>query len=190
MARLACFLSGVALLLSITSAPAGELVDAAAKAEELAAGGRHIEAMDKISSAMDSLWDAAPLGFRKAFFVASQPNGFGVYDLRDNSSFKAGEAMLIYVEPVGYGYKQDGNLFVVDLVADVEVKSADGKVLGGQKGFTKFGLKSRVKNREFYAFITYNFSGLTPGSYVASTTLADPSTGKSGSFDLPFTITE
>jgi hypothetical protein len=188
MKRFASLLVGAGLLSFTAVAQAGELVDAAAKAEELAKGGRYIEAMDQITEAMGSLWDASPMSFRKAFFVSSPPSGFGVYELRQTPSFKPGEKILIYVEPVGYGYKQDGNVFTVELVGDVEVKTSDGKVLGGQKAFTKFGLSSRVKNREFYAFITYDFSGLAAGNYVAGTTLTDSVTGKSGSFDLPFSI--
>jgi hypothetical protein len=165
-----------------------EVAKAAEEAGKLAAGGRYIESLEALGEAASAVWDAAPLSFRKALFVAAQPGGFGVYQLRDGAAFKAGEQILIYAEPIGYGYAREGDLFVVDLVADVEVKNADGGVLGGQKGFTRFGLKSRVKNREFYAFITYTFSGLQPGSYVAATTLTDAASGKSGAFDLAFTI--
>ncbi len=167
-----------------------DLTKAAEEAQKLATGGKYIEAIDALDSAAAALWEAAPLSYRKAVLVASQPGGFGVYEQRNGAAFKRDEQILIYAEPVGYGYGKDGNLNAIELVGDVEVKTEDGKVLGGQKAFARFGLKSRVKNREFYAFITYSFSGLQPGNYVAATTLTDTNTGKSGAFDLPFTIVE
>lgn len=187
MNRLALLIAGAGVALFGATAAAGEVADAAAKAEALAGEGKHLQALDVMSEGLDLLWGQTPLTVRKAVFVQANPGGFGVYQGRDGSVFKPGEKLMIYAEPVGYAYRKDGDAYEVDLVADVALRSPRG-TLGAQKNFATFGLKSLVKNREFYAFITYDFSGLEAGEYVAKTTLTDQVSGKKTSFDMPFTM--
>ena len=101
-----------------------------------------------------------------------------------------GETLVVYAEPVGFGYKQDGTISEVDLLLDFEVKSKDGRVIGGQKGFANPQLRSRVQNREFFVKVTYDFSGIPAGEYEVTTAVNDKTSGKSGSFTLPFTLTD
>jgi hypothetical protein len=171
-----------------TPTMAGPIVEQAKEVEKLIDGGKGVDAVLAMDNAVAKLWDRLPLTFLEALFVAGRPSGYGIYDQRPDNRFKAGEDMLVYAELAGYEYKRDGNLFVIYIAADVEVKSADGKVLGGKKEFAKFGLRSRVPNREFYAVLTYNFTGLKPGNYVAVTTMTDKASGDVSSFDLPFVI--
>lgn len=187
MNRIALLIAGAGLAFFGATAAAGELVDAAARAEALAAEGKHLQALDAMSEGLDLAWAQAPFTVRKALFVSESPSGFGVYQRRDGSVFKPGEKLLVYAEPVGYGYQKSGDIYEIDLVADVSLRHPRGTI-GGQKAFANFGLKSLVKNREFYAFITYDFAGLAPGEYAVKTTLTDRASGKSTEFDLPFTI--
>lgn len=54
-------------------------------------------------------WEQTPLTVRHATFVTDRPIGFGMYTKRPNDIFKPGEKLVVYAEPVGYGWKDAGN---------------------------------------------------------------------------------
>lgn len=185
--------AGVVLSALLAIAPsaevrAGEIVDNARKAEDLASAGNPVQALASIEEAFNSLWDAAPLGFSEALFVSGRPQGFGIYDMRPNAVFREGEDMLVYAEPFGYGYGRQGDQFEIAFDADFELRTSKGQILHAQEDFAKLDMRSRRRNKEFQIFITYNFKGLKPGDYVLSTRLSDRNSPKTGSFELPFTI--
>ena len=167
---------------------AGEVADAAAKAESLASEGKYDEALSALDTARDAVWNQAPLSFAKSLFVASDPAGFGIYDRRDSNEFKPGETIVIYTEPRGYGYGSDGEMKVISLKLDFEIKDKAGTSLAKQEGFAAWNLRSRVANKEFMGKITYDFSGLEPGEYEVTTTVKDQNSDKTGSFSMPFKI--
>src|SRR5688500_13642770 len=100
--------SMMAMMLAISAVEAGEIADAGQQAEELAGQGDYLDALNALSAAQDVIWQKSPLIVRKAFFVAAEPGGFGIYDLRNDSVFKKTDKLLIYAEPVGFGYGLDG----------------------------------------------------------------------------------
>ncbi len=185
---LLAFAFGVFVLSSSSNALAGPIVDEAAKAEALIAEGKGVDAVIAMDTAVAKLWDQLPLTFMEAMFVKERPTAYGVYDRRANSIFKPGEDMIVYMEMAGYEYGRDGDFFVIDMTADVDVKTAAGKRLGGQKDFVKLGLRSRIPNREFFGVVVYQFEGLAKGEYVATTTIKDKQSGDEAVFDLPFQI--
>lgn len=167
---------------------AGEIADAGAKAEQQAGGGQFLEAIETLNGAVGKVWEQAPLTVRKAIFVSDDPPGFGLYTPRPDSIFKASEVIVVYAEPVGYGFGQQGDQYVIDLAVDVELKNKAGQVLGAKADFGQLKLVSHAQNHEFMAKLSYNFSGLPAGEYEVVTTLRDAASGKKGSFSLPFTI--
>lgn len=171
-----------------TPAMAGELADAGTKAEQQVGSGQFLEAIDTLSGAVSKVWEQTPLTVRKAIFVSGDPPGFGLYTARPDSIFKASEVIVVYAEPVGYGFGKEGEQYVIDLAVDVELKNKAGQVLGSKADFGQLKLVSHAQNHEFMAKLSYNFSGLPAGEYEVVTTLRDAPTGKSGSFALPFTI--
>jgi hypothetical protein len=171
------------------AAAAGEVVESAEKAEALAAAGQPVQALAAIEAAFNTLWDKAPLGFSEALFVADRPEGFGIYDMRPSSVFLPGEDMLVYAEPFGYGYSRQGEAFEIAFDADFELRTTRGQILHAQEEFAELSMTSRRRNKEFQIFITYNFKGLKPGDYILSTTLRDRNSTKTGSFELPFSVT-
>lgn len=179
----------VACLAVLPSAAwSGEIADAGTKAEALAAEGNYLGALDTLSAASDKVWQQSPLVFRNTVFVTAAPTGYGIYDLRESNIFKPGEPLLVYAEPVGFGYGKDGAMSIIDLSLDFEIKDKAGKVLGSQRAFTNTSLRSRVANREFMLKVTYNLSGAPAGEYQVTTTVNDKISGKSGAFTLPFTL--
>ena len=187
-----CFAAAIAAMLLFTAgkAKAGEIVDAAVNAERLLAQRRYDEALATLDNAKDEVWKAAPMTVRKALFTASEPRGFGVYDIKEGTTFKRSDPIIIYAEPVGYGFGRDGELYVIDLGLDFAIKSRDGKILARQENFGSLALRSRVPNKEFMAKLTYDFSGLPAGDYEVTTNIKDKNSDKSTEFTMKFDLVE
>jgi hypothetical protein len=188
-----CWIRLISMLAPLTfviaAANAQDIAGKAQEAEALLARGRVIEAIDALDDAALALWQKAPLAFRRSLWVAEKAAGFGIFNPRPNAAFSAGETMLVYAEPVGFGwYKSGGDLYRTDMVADVVFRAADGKEIFRKDGFQRLELAGRYRNREFMVNFNYTLSGIPKGEYTVETTLRDQVTGKSGSFTLPFTI--
>jgi len=144
----------------------------------------------KAEKAVDAAWAQSPLRFRQAFFVAEPPTGFGIYKLHSDAPFKVGEKLIVYAEPVGYGWKpnDDGTVtFGFDI--DLAVKSPDGKELFKQANFSHVALVSHARNHEFMLALTLDLTGADPGSSVLEYTARDIASDKSAVISLPFTLT-
>jgi hypothetical protein len=163
-------------------------VDAATQAEAALASGDPKKAYAAMGETLDTVWNEIPLTIQKALFTAADPQGFGIYDLRDSNEFKSSQPLVIYSEPVGYGYGRDGDLYTINMDLDFVVKTAEGEELGGQKSFSQWQLKSRVPNREFMGKLTYTLDGIEPGDYIITTTVRDQNSDETTSFDMPFKI--
>ena len=177
-----------ALLTSICAAYAGEISEAGVMAENLVNAGKFDEALHALETARDAIWNQTPLSFRKTIFVAADPAGFEIYDIRENNEFKSGELLVIYSEPVGFAYGRDGQIFITDMALDFEIKDASGASLAKQENFASWTLRSRVPNKEFMGKIDYNFTGLQPGDYDVVTTVRDKNSEKANSFSMRFKI--
>ena len=188
--KAAIFAACLAAMLSAAPARVGEIADMAKKAEDLAAAGQNLDAIDTMSAALAKLWEQSPLVVCKALFVAAEPQGFGIYEVRADSTFKRTESLVIYAEPVGYGYATDNGVNTIAFTMDFAVSKRPGEKVAEQKAFGDLTLKSLERNREFFAKITYDFSGLLPGDYNVTTTLTDKATSKTTDFTLPFTLTD
>lgn len=180
----------LACLMPVPSA-AGPVTDIAKEADALLEEGDAVAALNRLSEATEILWDAAPLHIRKQLFVESA-TGFGLYVARERgSSFKQGESILIYAEPVGYGYGRDGlgNL-AIGFEVDFELVSLEGETLLKKDNFVQIGSPLRYKNREFFLSLTVNLNGVPVGDYVSKFRLRDQYSDKSVFFELPFSFTE
>lgn len=143
----------------------------------------------KAEKAVDTVWAQAPLRYRQAFFVTEVPTGFGMYSARPDAPFKAGEKLIVYAEPAGYGWKDNGDgTFTFGFDIDLSVKSPDGKELVTKKDFSHVALTSHAKNHEFMLAITLDLTGADPGKYVLEYTTRDIASDKSAVISLPFSI--
>ena len=142
----------------------------------------------KAQQAVDDAWTKSPLQFQQAFFVSAEPTGYGIYQKRDDEPFKTGEKLVVYAEPVGYGWKDNGDgTFTFGFDIDLTLKSADGKVLNSQSNFSHVALTSHARNHEFMLEITLDLTGADPGSYVLEYTTHDIASSKTADISLPFT---
>lgn len=158
------------------------------RAQEAAAAGRSVEALDALDEAAISVSEKMPLTIRRATFVAEEPQGYGVFNPRDSTSFEIGQPLLVYAELAGQGWRRSGDIFRTDLVLDFELRRADGQSLVAQQAFNTIATASRRRNREFFLYMTYSFSGLEPGDYVVRTTVRDRAGNKQTAFDLTFAV--
>lgn len=175
----------------IKAAPAADAVESAGKASEvdaLAAQGKYIEAVAALDEAAAALWEKAPLSMRRALWVAAPPTGFGMYNARENNVFASGAKMIIYAEPVGFGWRRNGDIWQTDVAIDVVVKGKDGTVLQRAPDFTNLRVSSRIRNREMMAQLTYSFTDIPAGEYIVESIMRDKVSGKSGSFSLPLVV--
>ena len=88
---------GAAALIAFTAlslpSRAGEIADAGAKAEQAMEAGDPVAAVNALDEAMEAIWKASPLVFRKALLVDSG-GGFGIYVEREGATYKPGEAII------------------------------------------------------------------------------------------------
>ncbi len=170
------------------TAYAGEVVDLAQQAETDAAAGKHAEAYEAMRSATLQVWNAGPLLFRKALFVAESPKAFGIYTPRADNVFKQGEKLIIYAEPVGFKWQAKDGLNHSLLVADLILRTNDGKIVAGQKNFGSFSFDSLEQNMEIMVVLTIDFTGAPPGKYVVEGAFTDKMGEKTATLELPFEL--
>jgi len=154
-----------------------------ATAQDLAA----IEAAEK---ALDAAWEAAPLSFRKVLF-ASEAMGFGAYIERSDNKFKPGQQILVYAEPVGYGYKANADgTNVLGAKVDLAIKTPAGEVALAQANFATLEITSHARNREFVLTLSLDLSGAPAGDYVLEYLVHDLASDETAPISLPFSIVE
>ncbi len=167
---------------------AGPVVDEAARAEGLVLEKKYTDSILAMDAAMDKLWNVIPLTFVDFHFVTKRPTGYGNYEPRPNTVFKAGEDMIVYVELAGFEYRRDGKHFTSQMSIDMEIRSRDGKVLGEQKDFLKLSQRSRVPGREYFAVIIYNFATIPNGKYALRTFVTDKHADDRAWFQMEFEV--
>lgn len=187
MFRSIVFAFALVFVLPLTAA-AGPIQDKAASAEAALQQGEGSKAIALLREAVEQAWKEAPISVQKALFVSAPADGFGIYNARADNVFPTGEALVVYLEPVGFDWKQQDGLFMSLLTVDFDLASPDGKVLAGQKGFGKFDFKSHVANTEYMANLTLNISGAPAADYLLVLTVNDELGGGSTKVSLPFSI--
>jgi hypothetical protein len=155
----------------------------------LGANAQSIEEVDKRRAALIESWQLTPLTIRRAIFVKGEPRGFGLYEEHSSNEFRPGEKVIVYAEPVGYGWKELGNgLFQLGFVVDFVIKSKDGEILAGKDNFMRIATDSHTRNLEFMVVLTLNMSSAPAGDYVIEYKLHDIASDKTASFQMPFKI--
>lgn len=178
-----------ALILALLASPAfaGTIADAGKDAEKLNTIGKPREAYEMLSKAREQIWKSAPLSFDRALFVTAEPQGYGVYDPRASSTFKAGETMFVYAEPFGYSAATQGDLRRIQFEVSISVTAPSGDIaVAPQSG--KLELASRALNREYMISLSYEPKGLKAGDYVLQVDVRDPNSGKTATLRLPFKV--
>jgi len=176
------------LTASIGAIRAGEIEDLAREAEKQANAGQHLQAIETLRRAVNVLAAKGPLLLRKVQFISEPPKGFGIYAPRPNNVFARGEPLIVYAEPIGMTWKTEGAINRAAMATDFDIRTPDGKVLGGQKEFGKFEFNTREFNQEVHTHLTITLSGAPPAKYVLVASYRDLVGGKTATLELPFEI--
>ncbi len=180
-----------ALALAAMPARAGEEEVAALleRAGKAVAAGDWREAFAALEPAYLETFARMPLAIRKATFVAEEPASFGSYEPRPDHTFRPGEPLLVYLEPVGYAFRDAGDGTVVyGFAADVAILSADGEVLGGQRDFGRWEFRARTPNTASFVFLRLELEGLPVGDYRLAVRVRDAGSDEADEVLLPFTV--
>jgi hypothetical protein len=188
MARRLVLATGIGFSL-LQAAFAGDLVDKAGEAEAALGAGKNREAVLLMREALTEAWKSAPLSIDKAVFVQKPAAGFGIYNPRREAVFADGEPLLIYLEPIGFTWKQEDGIYRSHMAVDFELLSPDGNILAGKRDFGEFKFASHAFNTEYMANMTLNLTGAPKANYVLLVTLRDQlNNDQSASVELPFEI--
>ncbi|MER8374646.1 hypothetical protein [Mesorhizobium sp. M1406] len=178
----------MALAFSTPCAFAGEITDRATEAEKLLQSGDGAGALDKFRGAEEALWQAMPLAVQNVKQVDSA-SGFGIYSERANRIYKPGEKIVLYMEPVGYGYGSDGlGNSMIALSVDITVVSAAGETLGTSEKVGRVQVASRSHNRELFFKLDLSLDGLPPGKYRCDFLMHDENSNKTAPFTTDIEI--
>ena len=175
--------------LCVTPAGAGPLVDAATRAEQLATSGDPIGAHGAMRDAFGTFASTLPFTIGKAAFVSEPPEGYGMYSPRPTTTYKPGEPLISYVEPVGLSWRpiEDGRV-EAQFTVDLELLNNKGDTLAEQKAFGSFTFRGFVRNQEVFAKLTLNVEGPPAGDYVLRYRFRDAISGAVALSDQTFSI--
>jgi hypothetical protein len=129
--------------------------------------------------------------FKANFSTFIEPHsaaGFGVYREHGNNVFRPGEAIVLYVEPVGYGYKRIANdpgnntLYLMNMTSGVIITDSNGTVLQTINNIPVASIISHRTNTELSLNLNLTQQQQRPfpvGDYVITYIITDQVSGQS-----------
>ena len=133
-------------------------------------------------------WEGAPLAVRRAMLVSQPATSYGLPDERATNAFAADEPVLIYLEPVGYGWREAGGLNEFGVRVAVRALTPAGDQLFAKEDFLILSTTSRDRPTEFFANVTLNMSGFPRGRVDLELTLSDLASDESATVTLPLVL--
>lgn len=146
------------------------------------------QSLDEARQAYLEAFAAAPLAVRTAVFVTGPAEGFGLQEERASNEFAPDEPIYIYIEPVGYGFREEGGVNTFGLSVGLRILTSTGQELFSQDGFLDLTARSRTTPTEFFGNVTLNLSGLTAGEYVLELLLDDVASDETASVAMPIVV--
>jgi hypothetical protein len=151
------------------------------------ASGQSADEIRKRDEAARQAWEKTPFMIGSALFVTGKTEGFGMYTPRPAAPFKAGEQLVVYAEPLAFEWKSvEGDQYEFGFTVDFVLKTAAGKIIGGQDKFADLIFKSRAQNREVFLKLDLDLTGVSPGDYLLDLRVHDAEAGKTAMIELPF----
>jgi hypothetical protein len=121
--------------------------------------------------------------------------GYGVYQVHGNV-FRPGETIVLYVEPVGFGYNQipDGNgsaLYLMNMTADYVIAGSNGTELQTIEDVPVGSIISHRANTELFLELTLSQARPFPvGDYNIKYTITDEVSDKSFQLEKQIRVAE
>ncbi|ESR27488.1 hypothetical protein [Lutibaculum baratangense] len=167
------------------SADPVELMD---RAVEMLDRGETLEALQVADDAFFAVWQRLPLAFRRIELIDTAPEGYDRVAPREDNAYAPGQEISIYVDPVGFGWRQGGDGWETDLTADFILSTPEGRIIAGQKDFGEFRIRSPQRARESFLVINYRFTGVPAGDYILTTTVHDRIDEEEAAFETAIEI--
>ena len=118
-------------------------------------------------------------------------HAFGSYIPREDNIFTPGGKLHLYLEPVGFAYRPQGRLNVIELAFDLALYDKSGKELFSQEGFSRFDYQGRAKVRKIYLDVDIALTGFPPNNnYIIGLTARDLVSGEMDEFRSQFRVTD
>jgi hypothetical protein len=152
--------------------------------------------LDSAKKQYMSVWNQTE--FNATFNTFVEPlsaAGYGVYQ-EHGSVFRPGETIVLYVEPVGFGYRQipDGNgsaLYLMNMTADYVIASSNGTELQTIEDVPVGSIVSHRANTELFLELTLMQARPFPvGDYDIKYTITDEVSGKSFQLEKQIRVAE
>lgn len=163
--------------------------EAAARAERLAGEHRTAEAFQALDEVRSLLWASQSLTVVRAVLV-DDVAGYGIYTPRAEQRALPGDSVIVYAEPVSYGYKRraDGR-YQINLDADISVELETGQVIAEGRDLFSFDAVSVRPLKAFHVALSFKLpDDLKPGTYHIVLTLRDRHGGGNAEAALPIEI--
>ena len=149
-----------------------------------------LTAYEAARQALLAIWAELPLTVRNTTLTEGPATGYGNYTPRSGSEYKAGEKIEVYVEVLGYGWKDNGDGTLSELLdADLNLLNAQGQTVASQAQYLKADIKSRQKLLETFLTLDATLTSFEPGAYKLQYVLHDRAGGKDTTFEVPITLT-
>ncbi|MEQ1902073.1 MAG: hypothetical protein ABL866_15235 [Devosia sp.] len=148
-----------------------------------------IASYDAVRAGLEAVWADLPLTVRNATLTDGAASGYGAYTPATATGYKPGEAIHVYVELLGYGWREnaDGTWSVL-LDVDLNLKNAAGEIVASQLKFLSADLRSRTRNLETFVAFTATLTDFPAGDYQLDYVVHDRAGGEDTEFALPVTL--
>lgn len=148
-----------------------------------------LNAYEAARQALLAIWAELPLTVRNATLTEVPAPSYGNYAPRASSEYKAGEQIHVYVEVLGYGWKDNGDGTQSELLdADLNLLNSQGTTVASQPKFLSADIKSRVKLLETFLTLDATLTAFDPGAYKLQYVLHDRAANKDATFEVPITL--
>ncbi|MFC2164922.1 hypothetical protein ACFLT2_08000 [Acidobacteriota bacterium] len=126
--------------------------------------------IDHLAEAMMLVKNMLDLHLAK-LVMCTEVRDFGDYDARDSFEIKAGEALLLYMEPDGYTIRKEGDAYKIWVSQDASISNDKGEVIFQRNNWVNYKRIFPTPILPFY--LTNNVSDIPAGKYTYSLTLKD-----------------
>ncbi|HLQ27481.1 MAG TPA: hypothetical protein VK138_16575 [Acidiferrobacterales bacterium] len=177
------------LCLSMTLLAASPLSKLLTEAESAYEKKDYQAAIGKLTEAQEQIRNEAPLELANVILVAQKAQGMGQgIKPRPNNRYRAGQEILVYLEPQNYGIRSQSGGYHAQLVLDLLVKEPAGKQLFEQKAFGRFPVDTARLVRDLYLNVTVTLTGAPAGKYLLEVVAHDVVGDKSANVTIPVEI--
>jgi len=168
----------------VCSARASDFVKSVHQALDYYQTGYPGKAAIELKESLNILWSDLPLTVYDTKLVKDLKS----YEARTDNSFNQGEPMYITWQILGYGIRQSGGGYSINIAVDSQIVSSDAVILNTQENVRQLKRMDPIRSTELYTYLTYSVSKGMPGDYILRINLRDLNSAKTTSFDIPFIL--